>query len=265
MTTTIELPIGIYATQVTIDSVTTTPTSILPSPVAAGKHFISVYDGANSAHVGYFNFTLTNFPISYDVSDTCYQTSVNDWNFNLDTASLTIAYDPDNYNFNISCSSGTISNIIIKEFVIPLTLTENENKLGIDKIQANLTATNSPVTFLSPLVQSSTGANAVNLGQVTVTQATDINTAVTANGSSGVITTVSATTTHGETDSFVVNNSTCTSTSVVVATLCGYTGTNLPPMVTVSSVGSGSFTVNITNINPSFSLDGVLKISFVCC
>lgn len=265
MTTTIELPIGLFATQVTIDTLTTTPVNILPDPVVDGKHFITLYDGANSTYIGFFNVTFTNFPITFDVSDTCYQTTLNDWNFNLGTTIVSVVYDPVNRVFSISCSNDTVSNVIIKEFVIPFSLADPTNKFAIDRIQANSSTSNAPVTFTSPIVQSATGANATNLGQVTVTQATSITTAVTANGSSGVITTVSSTTTPNSTDSFTVNNSACTSTSVVVASLCGYTGSNLPPIVTVSGVSNGSFTVNVTNINSTFSLNGVLSISFVCC
>jgi hypothetical protein len=263
---TTQIPIGLIATQVAIDTLDTTPIQILGNPMPVGRHMIAFFDASNSLYVGAIDLMVTNLSTqTLSESDNCYSTTSppSDWNFGYADVVITLQWDSVNNNMSVS-SSSSFSNLVIREFVIPV-FEDIQNIYAADRIQANLSAENSPVTFASPIVQSATGANAVNLGQATVTQATSISTAVTANGSSGVITTVSATTSSGTTDSFVVNNSTCTATSSVIATLCGYTGTGIPPMVTVSSISSGNFTVNITNINPSASLNGVLTISFLCC
>lgn len=262
--TTTQIPIGLVATQVLIDTVTDTPAVVLGNPIPQGRHMITFYDGGNSSYIGAIDLMITSGIQTLAISDTCYSTSSPsvDWNFNLDTCSLTMTWDTENNNFVVT-STEPFNNLVIREFVIPVY--ENVNNIyAVDRIQANLAAANSPVTFASPIVQSATGPNAVNLGQSLVTQATSISTAVTANNSSGVITTVSATTAAGSTDSFTVNNTTTTATSAVLVTLCDYTGTTTPPVLTVSSVSNGSFIVNITNYASS-ALDGVLKISFLCC
>jgi hypothetical protein len=72
----------------------------------------------------------------------------------------------------------------------------------------------------------------------TVSQATDINTGVTLNKESGVITTQTATTAAHGCDSFVVSNSKVVGTSIVFVSIVQYTGSliiNNPPDAKVSS------------------------------
>lgn len=95
----------------------------------------------------------------------------------------------------------------------------------------------------------------------TVTQITNSATAVTINKITGTITTVSLTTAAGAEEEFTCNNSTVTSSDCVVLTpIYGGAGT---PAVTVKSVGSGTFVINITNLHAANALNGVVQINFV--
>lgn len=108
----------------------------------------------------------------------------------------------------------------------------------------------------------------INPTNQTVTQATSITTAVTLNYINGVITTVSATTAGAATSTFTVNNSKVLSTSIVNASIIGYSGTfttNGLPVVAVSAVTNGSFKINIMNCHATNALAGTLKISIEIC
>lgn len=100
----------------------------------------------------------------------------------------------------------------------------------------------------------------------TVTQETDINTPVTINSLSGVITTQTANTVAQSSASFIVNNTYVTANSVVLATITNYSvpiGTNGLPTLTVSSFSEKSFIINILNCHDTNALNGILKISFL--
>jgi hypothetical protein len=96
-----------------------------------------------------------------------------------------------------------------------------------------------------------------------VTQGTSITTAVTVNAASGIITTVSATTSANSTEAsgFVVNNTNVLSTSKIQLT-CQYAGqANGVPVALVSAIANGSFTVRLGN-GGSAALNAVVKIHF---
>lgn len=110
-------------------------------------------------------------------------------------------------------------------------------------------------TFDTPLV---TKAN--------VTQATSITTGVTANGSAGIITTVSSTLAADATAEFTVTNSAVAATSVVLVSIADYAGTygtNGIPVVNVDSIAAGSFKVDLSNVHSTNALSGVVKISYL--
>lgn len=106
----------------------------------------------------------------------------------------------------------------------------------------------------------------VNLARSTVSQATNINTAVTCSGASGVITTQSATTAAVTAESgFVVTNTACHANSVVIARVVAYAGTlmtNGIPDVHVSAVSAGSFTLKVMNLHATNALSGTMTIHF---
>lgn len=101
----------------------------------------------------------------------------------------------------------------------------------------------------------------------TVTQITSITTGVTINKPAGVITTVSSTLAALAVASFTVSNTTVTTSSIVIASICGYSGTFLTngfPILSISNVTTNAFTVNIFNGgNGVAALSGVINISFV--
>lgn len=111
-----------------------------------------------------------------------------------------------------------------------------------------------------------TGSDGLTIPSSTVTQATSVTTAVTINAVSGVITTFSQSAAADATVSFTVNNSTVESTDKILATITNYAGaysTNGIPIVSVGTIASGSFVINVSNVHASNALSGALKISFV--
>jgi len=92
-----------------------------------------------------------------------------------------------------------------------------------------------------------------------VTQITTAATAVTLNKLCGVVTTVALTTAGAAEEAFVVNNSTVVATDVIAVSTT-YAGGG-KPIVFVTNVGAGVFTLNITNVSAS-SLDAVAVINF---
>lgn len=105
----------------------------------------------------------------------------------------------------------------------------------------------------------------VSTSGATVAQATNINTAVTANGVNGLITTQSASTAADASDTFTVSCSSVTTSSVVLANVVDYAGTfgtNGLPVVSVDAIGDGQFDIVVMNAG-STALSGVLKIGFL--
>lgn len=105
----------------------------------------------------------------------------------------------------------------------------------------------------------------INFGQTTVTQLTNISTAVVANSSGGVVTTVNTTLAAGANATFAVTNSCVVSTSTVVVGMGNYSGSfgaNGSPQVSVTSVSNGQFVVLVYNAHALNALNGVIKIHF---
>lgn len=116
-------------------------------------------------------------------------------------------------------------------------------------------------TWNSGSIQSSAGTIGWRTGAgVTVTQLTDKNTAVTANAITGKITTSSSTMAPGIYNTFTVNCSSCTATSMPVV---GVISAPTPGAyrVTVSAVASGSFDIAIQNMS-GFTLAEAVVIRF---
>lgn len=94
-----------------------------------------------------------------------------------------------------------------------------------------------------------------------VTQITSASTAVTLNKHCGQITTVALTTAAAAEEAFVVNNSKVDANDVIAVSTT-YAGGG-KPVVFVTNVGSGVFTVNISNVAAAAALDAVLVVNFV--
>lgn len=114
---------------------------------------------------------------------------------------------------------------------------------------------------------TSIASRAMNLGGGTVSQATNVNTDVTVNAASGVITTQSASTAAQAYEAgFTVTNSTVAAASVVLARIADYSGTlstNGIPDVKVDTIASGSFHIRVGNIHATNALSGTMKIHFI--
>ena len=132
----------------------------------------------------------------------------------------------------------------------------------IDAINGITDGTWSTTTFTATTVN----AGKVVLTKGTVTQGTNITTAVTVNASAGVITTVALTTAGGSTSGpFTVNNSYVTATSTIILTPeydSGKTGN--PIVMTEGTPGSGTFKIKVGNGAPAATvLNDVVKIHFL--
>lgn len=101
----------------------------------------------------------------------------------------------------------------------------------------------------------------------TVTQTISITTGVTINKPAGIITTVSTTLGALAVASFTVSNTTVTSSSIIIANVCDYSGTFITngfPIISISNVTTNAFNVNIFNGgNGVTALNGTINISFV--
>jgi hypothetical protein len=106
-------------------------------------------------------------------------------------------------------------------------------------------------------------ADVVTSTRSTVTQITSLGTAVTCNGSSGMITTVSATVTPGSNTTFRVNNSFATTTSIVHLTINGYSGGAGRPVLWKVTPLAGSFDIVVWNYDAASALNGALTIGFL--
>jgi hypothetical protein len=105
------------------------------------------------------------------------------------------------------------------------------------------------------------GGQIVTEGQTAVTQITSISTGVTANGLSGVITTVSQTVAAGAETDIVVTNSSVIATDVVVVGIKTHTSAG-SFIAAVVAVAAGSFTIRLTNLHASAAGDNVLVLNF---
>ncbi len=116
---------------------------------------------------------------------------------------------------------------------------------------------------LTAMITPAVGVDSVASDKGTITQATNITTGVTLNNLSGVITTVSSTLAADTEATFTVTNSKVTASSLVMATVQYPAASAGTPVVQVGAVSDGSFTVVLTNVNPSNALNAAVKIHFI--
>jgi len=110
--------------------------------------------------------------------------------------------------------------------------------------------------LVSDLYDSFLGTNS------TVTQQTNLSTAVTINAASGKITTVSSTLGSNGEQQFTVNNNTVLTTSTILVTVEYPSASAGYPLASISAVANGSFSVDIKNISSS-ALNAAMKIHFL--
>lgn len=131
-------------------------------------------------------------------------------------------------------------------------------KILSSKIDEIINAVNAFTTSLS--------TDKVTITKGSVTQGTNITTAVTVNAGAGVITTVALTTAGGSTSGpFTVNNSYVTATSTIILTAEYASGkTGNPIVLTEGTPGTGTFKIKVGNGAPAATpLNDVVKIHFV--
>lgn len=154
-------------------------------------------------------------------------------------------------------SIATISNKYFLGALIPNV------KILSAKVDEVINAVNAFTTSVTTALLT---ANKVTVTKGTVTQQTNITTAVTVNAASGVITTVALTTVGGATSGpFTVNNSYVTATSTILLTAEYANGkTGNPIVMTEGTPGTGSFKIKVGNGAPAATvLNDVVKIHFV--
>lgn len=253
--------VGLRAYQ-TVLTATTSPQQVLDQPTSLGRHFVSIIYADTPTFIGSIELIVVDTSaddlVVLNSTDSVSQVNPGVFNFNSNYDTVTFTF---NNGYTLVNTQTTDVDLIIHDFIVPVGFT-GTNIMAIDNIIPFNTGSNS-VAVSASLVSSYTGANAINFGQATVSQSTSISDAVTLNGASGVITTVVPSLAAGATSSFTVTNSVVSSTSSVVVGICSYTGDGLP-YVAVTSVSSGSFTIKITNIATTGSLDSPVGISFVC-
>ena len=96
----------------------------------------------------------------------------------------------------------------------------------------------------------------------TVSQATNISTAVTLDRASGTITTQAANAAAGDEHTFTVNNSLVRATDVPLVAIATYAGAGTPYAV-VDRVAAGSFRIGITNVHTADALNAAMTINFI--
>ena len=93
-----------------------------------------------------------------------------------------------------------------------------------------------------------------------VTQASSASTGVTLSKPVGQITTVALTTAAAAEEAFVVTNTLVDANDIIVVSTT-YAGGG-KPIVFVTNVGAGVFTINISNVDAAAALDAVVVINF---
>lgn len=124
-----------------------------------------------------------------------------------------------------------------------------------------MTSRISSIRTFGKIIAEDTDINKIQIDKTTVTQATNISTAVTCNSAAGVITTQTANAASDGSHTFTVNNSYVLSSSVVIVSICNYAGTGIP-VIRSNSISNGSFTITISNPSGS-ALNAAMNISFL--
>ena len=244
--------------------------------VAGGTEAVTIYDQGDLIPDGIG--TSSDTELLYNNSGTVDGTS--SWTSNgsttlngADNAVLNIGTGND---FSITHNAtNTIVTSTTGDLIIDNTLATGStiNRLGTDTSATDFQVQNNSEAALFTVDGSGavtttgvvTTPGITTSGKTTVTQLTNINTAVTSNTLSGVITTVTATNSGQASEIFTVNCSVCTSTSIILTNVLGYSGTydtNGHPDTVVDDVANGSFNIVVVN-NDNSALDGVLNIGYM--
>lgn len=114
---------------------------------------------------------------------------------------------------------------------------------------------------IAAIIAKTGNLDGIATDRVLVTQGTSVTTAVTANGLSGVITTFAQTLAADAENTFTVNNSKVTASSLPLLSVIYPAASNGVPVATVGTVADGSFTIVLTNAGTA-ALNAAVKIGF---
>lgn len=200
----------------------------------AANNEVLVYNGTDWANTD--SVTLNSV-----TGTTVTGTTITDGTVVINAGAISAATD-------IQCSSVTVLGTVFAA-----------NINGTQISDGTLTITNGEITNVADIT---TEGIVINKGVVTQTPNPD--SVVTLNTTAGIITTASQTLTAGTNVRFTVNCNQCFADSLVIAQICEYdpaaTGN---PKVFVGAVAAGSFTIDVSNVDPTLALNNVLKIAFV--
>lgn len=105
-----------------------------------------------------------------------------------------------------------------------------------------------------------------NLAPVSVSQGTNISTAVTCNALQGILTLQSASTAKSASDTFKLNNTFITSNTlgidVYIRSYAGTWVTNGQVNIVATDLAVGSCQIRINNVDPTSALSGVIVMGF---
>jgi hypothetical protein len=156
---------------------------------------------------------------------------------------------------NVTATTSFIAPAATNQIVLgpsPLSQTLNVNTPSAARI-VTLQDSGITATFIATSTRS------------TVTQVGTINSTVTLNGTSGVITTVTFTLAAGTGTAFIVAGNAIAATSVVLVSVNGYSGSYAGtaglPLVAVDGVVTNSFSLTIVNASSTSAVNGVLNIA----
>lgn len=169
--------------------------------------------------------------------------------------------DVQTVNSEIVINNGlTAENLVLVDTSDQITLDTG----GAHNITISASGLYGQTTVYDLVDPATTKVNFVTSSQGAVTQITNINTAVTYNGPSLNITTVSAATPALSASEFVLNNNFITLSSIITLTRVNYTGTEFTngiPYVYVNGFAAGSCNIILQNIHETNPLAGTVTIS----
>merc|ERR1712028_65509 len=147
---------------------------------------------------------------------------------------------------------------------LDFTLTSVTSTSEFSNFDVKLMAAGSMTSSLTVTGSKMTLNGGLKMSSGSVTQSNSLQTSVTLNKHSGIITTVSASTAANGCEGFPFSNNKIAASDVIqvaIMTYSGTFGTNGIPTVAVSAIGGGSCTVQVCNAGTG-GLSGTLKISF---
>jgi len=116
---------------------------------------------------------------------------------------------------------------------------------------------------LAAVVVPGDGVSSILTDTGTVTQGTSAVTPVTLNKKNGIITTFSQTLAADTELTFTVTNTTVLATSNIMLTPLYPAASAGTPVVQLGTVSAGSFTIVVTNVNPTNAMNAAMRIGFL--